>query len=113
MRPDSAYLLDMLQAADAVAAFLADMRREDFTGNDLVRSAVLQKLLIIGEAAARLSEAVKQRYAQVPWNDIRGFRNLAVHAYFQVDWAIVWTIAKEHLPPLRTHVAQILEGDSA
>ena len=113
MRPERAYLLDILQAADAIAVFTADLRRESFAANDLVRSAVLQKLLVIGEAAARLPEAVKRRHQEIPWGDIRGFRNLAVHAYFQVDWEIVWTICTDDLPPLRARIADLLERDDA
>jgi uncharacterized protein with HEPN domain len=55
MRRDKLYLADIVEAADAVAAFLAGAERERFLQDDLLRSAVLQKLSIIGEAAARLS----------------------------------------------------------
>ncbi|WP_462203586.1 HepT-like ribonuclease domain-containing protein [Frankia sp. CcWB3] len=28
----------------------------------------------------------------MPWRSVTGFRNIAVHTYFEVDWSIVWRI---------------------
>ena len=38
-----------------------------------------------------------------------GFRNIAVHAYFSVEWPIVWVAATEETPTLRHQIAKILE----
>lgn len=43
-----------------------------------------------------------------PWTRIIGFRNVAVHAYFSLNWQVVWTIAAEQLPNLRKQVQHIL-----
>ncbi|MCL5074823.1 MAG: DUF86 domain-containing protein [Chloroflexi bacterium] len=37
--------------------------------------------------------------------DIIGFRNIAVHEYFAVDWSIVWVAATQDAPDLRQKVA--------
>ena len=37
-----------------------------------------------------------------------GFRNIAVHQYFAVNWDIVWTTATLELPDLREQVERIL-----
>jgi uncharacterized protein with HEPN domain len=108
---DELYLRDIMEAADAIAAFISGMREASFVGNDLVRSAVLQKLTVIGEAAARMSPALKSRYAEIDWRDIVAFRNIAVHAYFSVDWSVVWLAAAEDVPELRGHVLAILAAE--
>ncbi|MCK4374815.1 MAG: DUF86 domain-containing protein [Candidatus Brocadiae bacterium] len=82
-----------------------------FLGNDLLRSAVLQKLTIIGEAAARLPAEFRRAHAEVEWADVVAFRNIAVHAYFAVDWSIVWVTATQDAPALRAKVAAILEEE--
>ncbi|MBX3001257.1 MAG: DUF86 domain-containing protein [Caldilineaceae bacterium] len=90
MRPDRLYLTDIIDATDAIQRFLVDVSDEDcFLVDELRQAAVLQKLIVIGEAAARLSVETKQRYSSIEWQDIAGFRNIAVHAYFSVDWSIV------------------------
>ncbi|MBI4495011.1 MAG: DUF86 domain-containing protein [Chloroflexi bacterium] len=108
MRPEQLYLADIVEAADAIRGFLSGRDRESFLGNDLLRSAVLHKLTIIGEAAARLPASFRECHPEVPWADIVGFRNIAVHAYFAVDWSIVWVAATRDALELRRQVAAIL-----
>lgn len=111
MRRDELYLSDMVEAADSIWSFLAGRGRDSFLQDDLLRSAVLHKLTIIGEAAARVSEDLRGRHPEVEWPDIVGFRNIAVHAYFVVDWAIVWETATQDAPRLRRQVLEILKTE--
>lgn len=108
MRSDRLYLVDMVEAAEAIETFIRGVDAERFVRDDLVRSAVLHKLTVIGEAAARVSMPLRARFAEVPWSDIVGFRNIAVHAYFSVDWRIVWQAASSDAPQLREQIADIL-----
>lgn len=39
------------------------------------------------------------------------FRNIAVHAYFSVDWPTVWVAATDDAPALRTKVVAILAAE--
>src|SRR5690349_11426062 len=100
MRREELYLTDIIEATDAIQQFLIGVQRDDFLQNDLLRSAVLQKLTIIGEAAARLPKEFQTRHAEIEWADIVGFRNIAVHAYFAVEWPIVWVTATKDAPAL-------------
>lgn len=36
------------------------------------------------------------------------FRNIAVHAYFAVDWDIVWATAREDVPVLKEQIESII-----
>src|ERR1035438_9929138 len=56
MRRDDLYLHDIIEAADHIAAFLAESDFEGFLKSELVQSAVVQKLAIIGEAAASFAD---------------------------------------------------------
>jgi len=108
MRRDLLYLTDIVEAADHIARFIAGMDFEGFEKSELVRSAVVQKLSIIGEAAARVSGTVRSRDPQVPWPQIVAFRNILVHAYFGIDWDEVWRAARNRCPVLREQVARLL-----
>jgi len=110
MRREGELLLDIVEACDSIEAFLKAGTAAEFHGDELVKSAVLQKLLVIGEAAAQLGRPFHERHPDVPWSDVVGFRNLIVHAYFQVDWSIVWTTATVEVPDLRRRILKILEG---
>jgi uncharacterized protein with HEPN domain len=72
---------------------------------------VVQKLSIIGEPASHVSEEVAHCHPEVPWPQIVGSRNILVHAYFGIDWEIVWRAATNHCPVLRMQVANILAAE--
>ena len=108
MRREELFLSDIVEAADAIQQFLAGHPRDAFLKDDLLRSAVLHKLTVIGEAAARLSGEFRHRHPEIEWADIVAFRNIAVHAYFTVEWSIVWVAATHDAPEVRRKVAGIL-----
>jgi Protein of unknown function DUF86 len=47
------------------------------------------------------------------WREVYGFRNIAAHAYLDIDIDRVWEIVTDHLPPLRTAVEKELARPSA
>ena len=111
MRPEKLYLTDILEAAEAIALFCVRVSYADFVGDDMRRSAVLQKLIVIGEAAAHLPDVFCLAHAEVPWLDVIGFRNIAVHEYFAIQWNIVWVAAMEDVPALYQQVERIVKEE--
>jgi uncharacterized protein with HEPN domain len=111
MRREELYLSDIVEAAEAIEQFVAGLDRDQFLQDDLRRSAVLQKLTIIGEAAARLPQKFRDQYPEVPWSQVVSFRNILVHSYFSIKYIIVWKTAIEEVPDLRRKVARILEQE--
>lgn len=109
MRPERLYLTDIVEAVDAIARFLQGVDETAFMQDELRQSAVLQKLIVIGEAASRLPRTFTEQHPEIPWPDIIAFRNIAVHEYFAVDWRIVWVTATQEVPLLREQMARLLE----
>lgn len=87
------------------------MRQDDFAANRTVRDAVARNLTIIGEACARISAPLKEKHADIPWPDIIAFRNILVHAYFGIDWEIIWRAASHEAPLLAARISRILETE--
>jgi uncharacterized protein with HEPN domain len=48
---------------------------------------------VIGEAINRLSVELRGRHPEVPWRQILATRHRIVHAYFDLDWQILWDAA--------------------
>jgi len=108
MRREELYLTDIIEAADAIQRFIRNIDKNTFLKDELLQSAVLQKLMIIGEAASRLPKEFLDKHSEIEWEDIIGFRNIAVHAYFAVEWSIVWVAATQEAPELRRKIAETL-----
>lgn len=112
MRRESLYLTDILEAADHIAEFIEGANFLAFQKSELLRSAVVHKLAIIGEAAARVSEDLRACHPEVPWPQVIAFRNILIHAYFGIDWDVVWRAARNRCPELRGQIADILAEES-
>jgi uncharacterized protein with HEPN domain len=106
MWKDDASAADILLAARSVQDFVAGMSKQQFLDDFKTQCAVLQQIIVLGEATKRLSPEFKAVHNQIPWEDIAGMRNRCVHGYDQVDLEIVWQVTQTHAPEL----AQDLEG---
>ena len=111
MRPERLYLAEIVEAARAILAFLSGRDRSGFLKDDFLQSAVLMKLIVIGEAAAQLPEEFRVRHPEVPWSRVVGFRNIAVHQYFGLNLEIVWTAATHDAPELAKQIGAILAAE--
>ena len=111
MRPQKLYLVNILEAADAIQRFIESVPKTEFLGDELRQSGVLQKLIVIGEAAARLPGTFQNQHDEIVWADIVGFRNIAVHEYFSIMWDIVWETAVTDVPKLRDQIGEILKEE--
>jgi uncharacterized protein with HEPN domain len=54
----------------------------------------------------------REEHPAVEWSDIVAFRNIAVHAYFSIDWGVVWTAATQDVPALQAKVGRIVENSA-
>ena len=113
MRRDGAYLSDIAEACEDIAAFVAGTDEQSFMSDALRASAVLQKLTVIGEAIARLSPDLKTRYPAIKWSAISAMRNRIVHGYFDIDFELIWMAAIQECPQLRQQVQTILNSDQS
>jgi uncharacterized protein with HEPN domain len=113
MRPEARKLvLDALNAAEAVSAFIGDRTFEAYAADLLVRSAVERQLEIVGEALAQLRRKDPELAARIPdLARIVAFRNILTHGYGSVDQKIVWESIGVDLDPLKDRLRAILEQD--
>jgi uncharacterized protein with HEPN domain len=83
-----------------------------FKKNPQAQDAVVRNIEIIGEAVNKINgtapDFIKQ-HPELPWAQMRGMRNVAIHEYFFVDLEIVWTTVKDDLPKLKQHVDALLK----
>ena len=94
-------LQDICDAGARISRFAQGKSRDDYAADELLRSAIERQLLIVGEATSRLAQEDAVTAAELgPIRSIVAFRNILVHAYFQVKEDVVWEIVQRDLPPL-------------
>ena len=108
MNKDKVYLRHILDAADNIQRFTANLEKSDFIENVLVHSAVIRQLEIIGEAVKKLSFGLRKSHKNIPWQDIAGLRDKLIHEYFGVDLSLVWIITVRDLPKLKLVIEEML-----
>lgn len=67
---------------------------------DMAEDAIERNLQIIGEAVNHLPAEITEAHPEIPWAQIRGFRNILVHQYFGVDISVVREVVELYLSPL-------------
>jgi len=106
-----AYLLDILRSAEAVQSYIEGYSREDFLKDPKTQDAVLRRLLVIGEAAARITQETEARFEEIPFRKMTGMRNRVVHDYGQIDLQIVWESVTLHLPQVCRELTAFFSTD--
>lgn len=66
-------------------------------------------LIVIGEAANRVSDSFQEAHPEVPWSSLIGTRNVIVHGYDQVRLQVVWEILERDISKLKASVQRFLE----
>ena len=103
------YLGHIRDALADIAAYTA-AGRDAFLHSKMMRDAVVRNIEIIGEAAKRLPQDVRDRAPEIPWKNVAGMRDVIVHDYFAIDDEIVWGVVERDLPKLRAAVDRLLAG---
>lgn len=103
------YLKDILDAINETAEFTDGMSFEAFEKDRKTINAVVRSLEVLGEAAKRIPEHLRDQDPHVPWQHMARMRDKLVHEYFGVDLSIVWAVIRDELPPLRTRIERLLE----
>lgn len=102
----------MIRSIDEADSILKHSSVDDFKKDRAAVLAAVACVFILGEASNHIPESVKQKYTEIPWDQIRGMRNRVVHEYFEVDEDIVWATCKSDFVRLRPLLLKITNSSS-
>ncbi len=106
---DILLLHEILEMIEAVENYTADLTEDAFYQHDVVKDAVLLRLIMIGELVTKLSDNLKSTASHVSWSEMKAARNFYVHQYGHVDWTSVWEVKYKHLSILKQQIQMILD----
>jgi uncharacterized protein with HEPN domain len=109
MRSPLLYLSEMLNAIRTVKDFIQDMDEETFVMDEKTKSAVTHQILILGEASKNIPEDIKSQAPNLDWKSIAGMRDRLIHAYFKVDYNILWDTAKNRVPKVEKELEKLID----
>jgi uncharacterized protein with HEPN domain len=101
-------LQDINDSIKKIKLYTIGMSFEMFQNDDKTIDAVIRNFEIIGEAANRIPDELKEKFNNVNWHRIRGFRNRIVHDYMGVDLEIIWEITEKNLEEFQEQIEEII-----
>lgn len=102
------YIQDILDSIKDIEVFIAGMDFNKFKDDKKTINAIIRSLEVIGEAAKKLPDEIREKYSDIPWRNIIGMRDKLIHEYFGVDEEIIWKVASEEIPALKFSTQEIL-----
>ena len=104
------YVRDMIDFCEKALSYTEGMDQAGFVGNTLVYDATLRNLGLIGEAATRVPDAVREGHPEIPWRAIIGARNRIIHVYLGIDDDTIWTIIQDDIPAMLPDLRRLLQA---
>lgn len=108
MRDDTERLLDIVESIDRIERY-SKRGRPTVEADELIQTWIIHHVEILGEAARRVSDGLREQHAEVPWREMVAMRKVLAHDYFGIDVERVWVTVERDLPTLRDKIKRILE----
>jgi uncharacterized protein with HEPN domain len=105
------YLQHILNETQYLIGQSEGRNKEEFLRDETRKRAFARSLEVIGEAAKQIPDEVRQQYPRIEWRAMAGMRDRLIHAYFGVDYDIVWDAVINKVPALQQEIERILQQE--
>jgi uncharacterized protein with HEPN domain len=70
------FISDILNNIELIENSTKNIKKSDLELNETLRDATIRRLEIIGEAVKNIPNSFKDKYSEINWREISGFRDL-------------------------------------
>ena len=109
MKDYTLFLQHILDSISRIDTFTRKATKDKFLKDEMMHSADIRQIEIIGEAASTVTPETRQLHPDIPWRDIVAMRNRLIHVYFDIDLDRVWDTLTDDLPKLIAELDKIVE----
>ncbi|MEA3492678.1 MAG: HepT-like ribonuclease domain-containing protein [Campylobacterota bacterium] len=103
-------LLAFMEAIDKIETYSLEFDNgENFYYDTKSFDASMMQFVVIGELISRLNDEYKATHDNIPWQQIKDFRNIITHDYFGIDADEIWSIIQFHLLPLKDNIQKLID----
>lgn len=101
----------ILVEAEYLVSHSNGLTAASLAANPTLQRAFVRSLEIIGEAAKQVPADVRALHPEIEWSSMARMRDRLIHAYFGVDYDLVWDVVATKIPELRHQIVRAL-GDT-
>ena len=109
-RDSKLFVKDIIDAMESIEKFIGKMTLDELQEDEKTSSAVIRKFEVIGEAAKYMPNNVKDKHKDIQWKSMAGMRDRLIHAYFGIDYKLVWAAIKNEIPKLKPKLKKLLSS---
>jgi uncharacterized protein with HEPN domain len=102
-------LRHILDAAYRIRSFADKRSRSNLDNDEMLTSALIRQIEIIGEAATKVSDDTREQLPEIPWRSMIGMRNMLIHVYDDVNLDTLWYTVQVSIPKLISELEKIKE----
>ena len=104
-------LTDMIEAIERIRAILRDIPIDVFEADWQRQWLVERGVEIVSEASRHLTDELKARHPEIPWQKVAGIGNVLRHDYESIAAPIMWRLAQADLPALEKVCREELKAE--
>lgn len=107
-RSDIDLINDIKNSIKSIEEYLNELEnKEKFLSDIRMQKLMIYEIMIIGEAATKISIETKNNYPNINWREISDMRNFLIHEYFEISNNIIWETANKDIPKLKESIYSI------
>jgi len=105
------YLDDILNSMNRILEYVDGYSFSDFKKDYKTVDAVIRNFEIIGKASKNVPKEIRDKYVEVPWDEMYLLKNKVSHEYFGIDYEIIWDLVSNYIPDNKTQILEILRDE--
>ncbi|MBS3101704.1 DUF86 domain-containing protein [Candidatus Woesearchaeota archaeon] len=109
-RDNKLFVKDIIDAMGHIEEFVGGITLDELKEDEKTSSAVIRKFEVIGEAVKYMPNNVKDKHKEIQWKSMAGMRDRLIHAYFGIDYKLVWAAIKTEIPKLKPKLKKLLSS---